>query len=160
MDNSTAALPFMLKRLKLATINQNWQLVTKKAINESWSYEQYLTELCGMEITSREDKRLQRYLKEARLPTGKNLASFNFKSVNGITQPQVYDLIHQRDWLKKGANILLFGASGLGKTHIASSIGYSLVEQGHRVRFTTATALVQQLQLAKSNLNYKMIYRN
>ena len=47
---------------------------------------------------------------------------------------------------------MLFGASGLGKTHIAAGLGYRLVEQGHRVKFMSASLLVQHLQKAKEEL--------
>ena len=151
MDNQTASIPLMLKQLRLATMVQSWDMLGKKAVKEQWSPQQYLSELCHIELSSREDKRLQRLLKDAKLPTGKSLNNFDFDAVEGVTRPQVYGLINQADWLKRGANILLFGASGLGKTHIASSIGYGLVEQGHRVKFIAALALVQQLQLAKQS---------
>ena len=65
---------------------------------------------------------------------------------------RVEQLIQQPHWLKRGSNILIFGASGLGKTHLASSIGYGLVETGVKVKFLTATAVVQQLQQAKGKL--------
>lgn len=148
----TASLPLMLKKLRLASMTQHWEELGNKAVQAQWSPQQYLSELCHLELSSREDKRLQRFLKEAKLPLGKNLSSFDFSALEGVTQPQIYDLINQADWLKKGANLLLFGASGLGKTHIASSIGYGLLEQGYRVRFMGASALVQQLQLAKQHL--------
>lgn len=55
-------------------------------------------------------------------------------------------------WLKRADNLLLFGPSGVGKTHLAAAIGRSLVELGARVRFLSATALVQLLQASKANL--------
>ena len=64
----------------------------------------------------------------------------------------MYELADNHDWIKKGANLLLFGASGVGKTHLASSLGYSLIEAGIRVKFYAASALVQQLQEAKQLL--------
>jgi DNA replication protein DnaC len=47
---------------------------------------------------------------------------------------------------------LLFGPSGVGKTHLAAAMGRALVDLGARVRFSAATALVQHLQAAKANL--------
>lgn len=61
-------------------------------------------------------------------------------------------LAHDTVWLKRADNLLLFGPSGVGKTHLAAAIGRSLVELGARVRFLSATALVQLLQAAKANL--------
>src|SRR5690625_7968932 len=106
-----------------------------------------------MELAVREERPLQRYLKDAKLPIGKNLSSFVFTAVEGVSKSQVYDLINQTDWLKKGANLLIFGASGLGKTHLASCVGYRLLERVHRVRFISAQALTQQLHLAKEHLH-------
>jgi len=152
MNRSTALLPIMLKKLRLATIRAHWQEVAEKAIREHWPPEHYLVELCQMELAVREERRLQRYLKEAKLPVGKNLSSFDFTAVEGVSKAQVHDLIEQTDWLKKGANLLIFGASGLGKTHLASCLGYGLLERGHRVKFISARELTQQLQLAKKHL--------
>lgn len=152
MDNLTASLPLMLKQLKLAAMVQQWNTLGKKAIKEQWSPQQYLSELCHVELTTRDDRRLQRLLKDAKLPVGKNLSNFDFSLVEGVNKHLIADLINQPSWLKLGGNILLFGASGLGKTHIASSIGYGLIEQGHKVKFIAASAIVQQLQQAKQHL--------
>ena len=152
MDNLTASLPVMLKQLKLATMVQQWNPLGKKAITEQWNPQQYLSELCHIELATRDDKRLQRLLKEAKLPVGKSLSNFDFNLVEGVNKHRIFDLINQPSWLKLGGNILLFGASGLGKTHIASSIGYGLIEQGYKVKFIAASAIVQQLQQAKQHL--------
>ena len=48
--------------------------------------------------------------------------------------------------------MLIFGASGLGKTHLACAIGYGLLEKAVRVKFSTSTAIVQELQRAKETL--------
>ena len=152
MDNQTASLPIMLKQLKLAAMVKEWDSLGKKAVKEQWRPQHYLSELCHIELATRDDKRLQRLLKDAKLPVGKNLSSFDFNLVEGVNMPLIADLINQPSWLKLGGNILLFGASGLGKTHIASGIGYGLIEQGYKVKFMNASAIVQQLQQAKQHL--------
>lgn len=55
-------------------------------------------------------------------------------------------------WLGRAENLLLFGASGVGKTHLAAGIARRMVELGKRVKFFSAIALVQQLQQAKLQL--------
>jgi DNA replication protein DnaC len=152
MNNHTASLPLMLKALRLGTMQNHWQPLADKAVAEQWRPEQYLNELCSEELASREDKRLQRYLKEATLPPGKQLGAFDFKAVNGVSQPQVLQLIQSRGWVKRGENILLFGPSGVGKTHLACAIAFGLIDAGVRVKFLKATDLVQTLQRAKEEL--------
>jgi DNA replication protein DnaC len=62
-------------------------------------------------------------------------------------------LASDRHWIDQAANLLLFGASGLGKSHIAAAVGHSLIEQGLRVRYYPASNLVQELQVAKQALS-------
>jgi DNA replication protein DnaC len=60
-------------------------------------------------------------------------------------------------WIETASNILIFGPSGTGKTHVCSALGRSMVELGKRVKFVSATALVQQLQLAKLQLELQTL---
>lgn len=60
-------------------------------------------------------------------------------------------------WLDAADNILVFGPSGTGKTHLCAALGRSIVELGKRVKFVSATALVQQLQLAKLQLELQSL---
>ncbi|WP_346330449.1 IS21-like element helper ATPase IstB (plasmid) [Vibrio parahaemolyticus] len=145
-------LPLLLKSLRLSNLITQWEPMAEKARAQSWSMERYLAELCRLELDSREEKRLQRYLKDAKLPAGKYLDNYDFTAVSGVDKEQVWHLANHRKWVKTGDNILLFGASGLGKTHLAAGIGYKLIEHGHRVKFMSANLLVQQLQQAKEEL--------
>lgn len=147
-----ATLPVLLKELKLSSFTQHWERLAQKALDEQWLPQAYLAALCEEEAAERHQKRLQRYLREAQLLPGKQLNQFDFTALKGIQQNQITALIEQRQWVKQADNILLFGASGLGKTHLACAIGYALIEHGIRVKFTSATHIVQQLQQAKGEL--------
>ncbi len=56
------------------------------------------------------------------------------------------------DWLERAENLVLLGPSGVGKTHLAAAVGRSAIALGKRVKFFSATTLVQQLQYAKLQL--------
>ena len=152
MNSATASLPLMLKQLRLSAVTEHWKATADKALHDQWRPEQYLSELCHIELANRTDKRQMRYVKESNLPSGKHLGGFDFTAIEGLNKARMYELADNHDWIRQGANMLLFGASGVGKTHLASSLGYSLIEAGIRVKFYSASALVQQLQEAKKLL--------
>jgi len=89
---------------------------------------------------------------EARLPAGKTLATFDFDSVPMVSKAQVMALASGDGWLKKGANVLLFGPPGVGKSHLSAALGLALIENGRRVLFQRTTDLVQRLQVARREL--------
>lgn len=146
------SLPLLLKELRLTAITKAWPSVAEKSIKEAWEPAQFLAELCELEANHRYENRLKRLLKESQLPTGKQLSQYNFSEVTGVTAQQLQQKVSQREWLMQGHNLMLFGASGLGKTHIAAAIGHALVAQSVRVKFTNSTVLVQQLQKAREAL--------
>jgi DNA replication protein DnaC len=73
-----------------------------------------------------------------------------------VSKAQVTALAAGDGWLGKGANLLLFGPPGGGKSHLAAAIGLALIENGWRVLFTRATDLVQKLQVARRELNLEV----
>ena len=83
---------------------------------------------------------------------GKTLDTFDFHAVPMISKAQVMATTAGDTWLAKGANLLLFGPPGAGKSHLAAAIGLALIENGWRVLFTRTTDLVQKLQIARREL--------
>ena len=98
------------------------------------------------------DLRVDTVYRGARLLPGKTLASFDFTAVPMLSKAQAMALAAGDAWLTQGANCLIFGPPGAGKSHIASAIGLALVENGYRVLFTRTTDLVQRLQVARREL--------
>jgi DNA replication protein DnaC len=88
-------------------------------------------------------------MKESKLPAGKTLPSFNFADLPSLNKQQIEAFAENSKWVKDHHNIILFGASGLGKTHLACAIAHSMIAQGIRALFIKTTALVQKLQEAK-----------
>jgi len=68
-------------------------------------------------------------------------------------------LAEDSGWLTRAENLLLFGASGVGKTHLAIGVSRRMVELGKRVKFFSALALVQQLQQAKLQLQLQSMLK-
>ena len=133
-------------------MNRQWQALEHEALKKNWTHAQFLLALCEHESTQRYHARIQRALKEARLPPAKALSNFEFERCKTLNPATVSQLAQDDSWLKRGDNLLIFGPSGVGKTHVSTAICRSLIELGARIRFFSATALVQQLQAAKAEL--------
>ena len=89
-------------------------------------------------------------LKIAHFQTVKTLEDFEFKFQPSVDQRLVRELATGR-FLAQTENVLIFGAPGVGKTHLAIAVGRAVVEAGHSVLFTSATALLAALSRAETD---------
>ena len=147
-----ARLTLMLNDLRLPTIKSVWPRFAAQSDQEGWPAARLLATLAEHELAERARRRLERHLTDARLPPGKTLDSFDFTVVPMVSQAQVMALTSGDRWLDEGANLILFGPPGGGKSHLAAAIGLALVEAGYRVLYTRTTDLVQRLQVARREL--------
>lgn len=147
-----ARLGIMLNELRLPTIKTLWPQFAEAADREGWPAARFLAAIAEHELAERANRRIGRHLAEAHLPPGKTLDSFAFEAVPMISKAQVMAMAAGDSWLAKGANVLMFGPPGGGKSHLAAAIGLALIENGWRVLFTRTTDLVQKLQVARREL--------
>jgi len=147
-----ARVELLLSELHLPGVKQIWAVLAAQADKEGWPAVRFLAALTEHEVAERGRRRLERHLAEARLPPGKTLDSFDFEAVPVVSKAQVMALAAGDAWLNQGANVLLFGPPGGGKSHLAAALGFALVENGWRVLFTRTTDLVQRLQVARREL--------
>jgi len=148
----TARVELLLNELRLPGVKAIWPKLAAQSDKEGWPAARFLAALAEHEAADRGRRRIERHLAEARLPAGKTLATFDFETVPMISKAQVMALASGDVWLKTGANVLLFGPPGGGKSHLAAALGLALVEQGWRVLFARTTDLVQRLQVARREL--------
>ena len=148
----TAKLPMLLAALRLPTFARLWPEFCERANKEGWPAERLLAALCELELSEREQRRIQRHLVAARLTPGKTLDTFDFSLVPSVSKAKVSALAEGDGWLQAGHNLLAFGPPGSGKSHLAAAIGYELVQRGYRVLMATTSDLVQRLQNARRDL--------
>jgi DNA replication protein DnaC len=143
----------MLKALRLPAFGQHYQDYQEQATEQSWGYDQYLAQLCEQEVARRYQTRIHNWTKEAKLPRGKSFATLAINELPKAIQKKVIGLRDNTQWALQADNVLLIGPSGVGKSHIAAALGLHLIEQGVRVKWLQATALLQLLQQARQELD-------
>lgn len=137
-----------LKKLKMSQAAKVYQAMAREAENNNLSFEQYLLGVLEQEITQRENNRIQRGIRQAAFPVIKTLDSFDFKAIPGLNKQKILKLA-DCDYIKKLENVILVGNSGIGKTHIATALGYEACRKGLKVKFFTAAGLINELMAAQ-----------
>jgi len=138
-----------LKYLKLTFMRDHHQEIAAKAANKKWSYLHFLEQLAEQEARLRRDRATQRRIRLARFPVIKTLDQFNWSWPKNINRLQVQNLFRLQ-FIKDKANIIFLGGVGLGKTHLASALGYEACLKGYNVLFTSAIDIINTLSAAKA----------
>jgi DNA replication protein DnaC len=139
-SESLQSIEQTMKTLKLSGLAKEWRSVT---YHDS---EQYMREMLDIEIREREANRMARMVKQAGFRVIKTLDNFVWKPTIEIPASITREEIERVDFVGRKENLVLMGAVGTGKTHLASAIALSLCEKGRHVRFFTAPALANILQ--------------
>jgi DNA replication protein DnaC len=151
-DIDATRITLALNELRLPAIKALWPRFAEQADKEGWRAARLLSALVEHELAERDRRRVERHIVQARLLPGKTLDTFDFTAVPMLSKAHINAITAGDSWVGKGANILLFGPPGVGKSHLSSAIGLALIENGYRVLFTRTTDLVQKLQQARRDL--------
>jgi DNA replication protein DnaC len=141
---ANAAIEQACRILHLPTVRTGYDSATQLALRHQASYKTYLADLLAGECDEREARRKIRAVKAAGFPRLKRLVEFDFTANPAIT-PAVVHTLAGGEWIRQGRPLCLIGDSGTGKSHLLIGLGIAAAENGHRVRYTTAAALANEL---------------
>ena len=149
-DNLQARLDRDLADLKLLEIAKSYREVLDEAARKGSSFLEVLAILIGLEQAAREQRALERRLREARLPKQKTLAEYDFKFPKRVPKAAIVRLF-DCDFIEQHGCAVLIGPTGTGKSHLLTALGYTAVEHGHSVRHTRVVDMINHLTAAQLN---------
>jgi DNA replication protein DnaC len=118
--------------------------MAEAATRDRLTHRAFLAEILAAEVEERDGRRRERRIAEARFPRTKRLADFDLGATPTI-EPATLATLVAGAWIGAGEPVVLLGDSGTGKTHLLIGLGIAACEQGLRVRYVTAAALVNEL---------------
>ncbi|MEW6420040.1 MAG: IS21-like element helper ATPase IstB [Nitrospirota bacterium] len=158
MSVNKMLLESYLKKLKMSQAAKIYESMAREAIENNLDYEEYLLGVLEQEITQRDNNRIKRGIIQASFPVIKTLENFDFKAIPSLNKQKVLKLM-KGEYIQKKQNILLVGNSGVGKTHIATALGYEACRQGQRVKFYTAAGLINELVAAQQEYRLNKVQK-
>jgi len=140
----------LLKKLRLPRIRAIYREYVERANLEDLGYSQFLLMLLEEEAASREENRLKTLMRQAKFPFDKTIEQFDFR-VHPELRRKVFMSYLDVSFVKEGKSLVLIGAPGLGKTHLAVAMGIKMVHKGYDVRFVTVQNLVNRVLESQSH---------
>src|SRR5271163_2713715 len=148
-----------LRQLHLPTMRRQFEEEARRAERETLSYEQYLLELARAECEERRTNKIERLLRQSRLPLDKNLETFDRKRLPAKVARQ-YQTLLDGTFLDRRENVLVFGSTGSGKTHGLCALARELIRRaGRKVLLCKCSLLVQELLVAKRDLKLTKVLK-
>ena len=154
MNVTETRLNEQLGALRLLTIQEHYAALASEAAQKQWTHVDYLARLIEGEAQRRQELAIQRRIAAARFPCIKTLDQFDWNWPKKINRTQVQNLFRLA-FLPEKANVVFMGGVGLGKSHLASALGYAACLAGHSVLFTTAVDIINTLTAAQAAYRLK-----
>lgn len=135
--------------LKLTCLLENYLGLADQAAKEQWSHLEYLSRLIEAEADRRRDRSIMRRIRLARFPVIKTLEQFQWSWPKKINRLHVQNLF-RLNFIEQNGNVIFLGGVGLGKSHLATALGYAACLKGHSVLFTSAIDIINTLAAARN----------
>jgi DNA replication protein DnaC len=150
VKNQPSLLSEQLEYLKLKYVADQYGPLADEAIRQPWDHREYLRRLIEGEYNDQRQRRVAARIKSARFPVIKTLEQFNWtwpKKINRLAVQSLFRL----EFLAQNANVVFLGNVGVGKSHLATALGYAACLEGHAVLFAGAIEVINDLQAAQKN---------
>jgi len=148
----------MAQRLLLTRLARGYPELLEAAAKANLSHRQLLERLLSEELGGRHERLVARLIREARFPSIKTIDGFDWSHPTAIPQSLILHAI-DLDFIAKRGHLIFLGRGGLGKTHLATAIGYAACQKGIRTLFTTAADMINRLVASKADHSLDRVLR-
>lgn len=143
-----------LKTLKLPGMAVAFEEQLIQPVTQSLSFNDRFGLIVDREISYRDNQKLGRLLKNARLKHHACTEDIDYRAGRGLDKAVMASLI-DGDWIRQAQNLILTGATGCGKTWIACALGNQACRQGLSVLYTRTSRLMEEMKLAHADGSFR-----
>lgn len=142
-----------MQRMKLTGMAQAFKELLEKPKRTDLTHEEFIGLLVDAEVTVRENRKLQRLLRDARLKQQACIEDIDYKQQRGLHKQTILELSNSK-WIENHQNVLISGPTGVGKTYIICAIGNTACRVGYTVLYIRAPKLFTALFQARADGSY------
>ena len=137
-----------LHDLNLMGMARAFQQQLERADYQALSFEERLGLMVDVELQERENRRLHRYLKAAKLRDNACLEDISFHPPRGLDRALILELAEAR-WVHAHQCVLVVGATGVGKTFVACALAQAAIRRGHTALYLRFPRMIDELAVAR-----------
>lgn len=137
-------LSSQLRHLRMSGVMETLEARNRQAIDDQWSYMEFLSRLMEDETERRAQKQLSMRLRRSTLNTTKTIEGFDFQFNPNLNRQQILQLA-ACEYIREHRNLLICGPTGVGKTHLAQALGQEAARQNFDVLFVSVQKMLQHL---------------
>lgn len=150
--NQTATLQ-KLEEMRLSGFTRAFREMMETGMNKDFTVDEIISHLVQSEWDDRYNRRLQRLVTKARFRYQANMEQIDYSAKRELDKTMILRL-SAGDWITKKQNLIITGATGLGKSYLASALGHQACQQGHKVFYRNCGKLFDELKIAKADGSY------
>jgi DNA replication protein DnaC len=133
-----------LRQLRLSGVLETLEARNRQAIDDKWSFLEFLSRILEDEVERRSQKQLHLRLRRGALNSAKTLEGFDFNFNPNLNRQQILELA-TCEFVRQKRNLLICGPTGVGKSHLAQALGQEAARQGLDVLFTSVQKMLSHL---------------
>jgi DNA replication protein DnaC len=139
--------------MKLYGMHDTFKTAIETGKNDSYTLDQFLAHMVEAEWDDRQNRKITRNIKNARFRYRASVENIIFEESRNIDKNKMTRLF-DCTYIKNGESILITGSTGVGKSYIASALGYQACSEGYRVAYYNTAKLFARLRMAKADGSY------
>jgi DNA replication protein DnaC len=142
-----------MKQMKLFGMHSAFLTAIETGKTDSYTQDELLAMLTEAEYDDRQTRKINRAIKNARFRYKASVENIHYDSVRNIDKNKILRYA-ACDFVKNGENILITGSTGVGKSYIATALGYQACIEGYRVVYYNTAKIFAKLKMAKADGSY------
>ncbi len=142
-----------MKQMKFYGMHGALTTAIETGKTDHYTLDQFIAQLIEAEWDDRQNRKITRSIKNARFRYKASIEKVIYSKERNLDQNKLLRLA-QGDFINNGENIMITGSTGVGKSYLASALGYQCCIEGYRVMYSNITRLFAKLKMAKADGSY------